>query len=191
MVLMVFRRRPLGPRSAGVRPRRIQRTALRQLRIAHRFMEHGQWSQAAEIFGRLAAAAEGHGLQQAPQLYLLESRARIENGETAFAVKQLHHAVQLFSRLGQTQRLAHIRPRLIEELKQHGLERDAVELDRGIHDLLDRQDSPGTNAITGRVSTRLPAKCRACGGTLRSDEIEWFDEHAGACPYCGSVAQVE
>ena len=189
---MVFRRRPpLRRRPYGPGRRPIKRAAIRQLRIAHRLFNEGQWDRAAQQFERLASAAEDRGLPQAPQLFLLSGRTRIENGELAIGFKHLHHAVQLFGQFGQIQRLILIRPRLSSELKQRGLDREAVELDNAIHDLLDR--SPVAKSASNPPSSRgrLPVKCPSCGGALRPDEVVWFDPLSAACAYCGSVVQAE
>ena len=189
---MVFRRRlPLRRRPYGPGRRPIKRAAIRQLRIAHRLFDEGQWNKAAEQFERLASAAEDRGFPQAPQLFLLSGRARIEDGELAIGVKHLHHAVQLFGQFEQIQRLILIRPRLSSELKQRGLDREAVELDNAIHDLLDRSPVAKSASNPPSSSGRLPVKCPSCGGALRPDEVVWFDPLSAACAYCGSVVQGE
>lgn len=188
---MVFRRRrpPLRRRPLGPGRRSIKRAAIRQLRVAHRLFDDGKWSQAAEHFERLASAAERRGMPQAAQLFLLSGRARIENGEQALGVKQLHNAIQLFGQFEQIQRLSQIRPRLTSELKQRGMDREAVELDKAIHDLLDRSHPFESAQYPPISSARLPVKCPSCGGALRPDEVEWLDPITAVCAYCGSLVQ--
>lgn len=189
---MVFRRRSSRwRRNPGPGRRPIRRAAIRQLRNAHDLMDAGQWSQAAELFERLASAAEDHGLTQAPQLFLRSGRARIENGDRVIGIKHLQHAVHLFGQTGQIHRLYQIRLRLISELKQRGFDRDAVELDSAIHDLLDRSTTAGTHVDPQSSRGHLAVKCPSCGGTLRPDEMEWLDRLSGVCAYCGSVVQTE
>jgi len=33
----------------------------------------------------------------------------------------------------------------------------------------------------------LPAKCSACGGPVKADDVTWLDPQTAECPYCGSV----
>lgn len=37
----------------------------------------------------------------------------------------------------------------------------------------------------------LPATCPQCGGTLRSDKVQWIDAGSATCPWCGSVVKGE
>jgi hypothetical protein len=187
---MVFRRRPpIGQRPARRRLRPLRRAAIRQLRIANQMYDQGNWAQAAERFERLASGAAERTLPQAPQLFLRAGRARIAAGEPEIGIGHLHQAVNFMGQFGQIQRLNQLRPRLMNELKQHGLEREAVELDHVIHKLLDQHGQSTSGPDSSSLTSRLPTKCPSCGDTLRPDEIEWIDARSGVCAYCGSVVQ--
>lgn len=189
---MAFQRRPPFRRRPPIlRGRPIQRAAIRRLKVAHQLLEEGRWAQAAEHFEQLAAAAESRAMPQTPNLFLQAGRARIENGEQVEGLKHLHHAVDLLGEFDQTQRLQRIRSRVVAELKSHNLEREAMTLDSKIHQILDQKQR---SMMTGEViepDKQLPTKCPSCGGALRPDEIEWFDNHSAACAYCGSVVRAD
>jgi hypothetical protein len=186
----MFRRRsPIGRRPAGRRVQPLKRAAIRQLRIANQMYDQGHWAQAAEHFERLASAAVEHTLPQAPLLFLRAGRARIAAGEAEIGIGHLHHAIHLLGQSGQIQRLNLLRPRLINDLKQHGFEREAVELDQAIHKLLDQHGQLEQGIEPVSPTHHLPGKCPSCGGTLRPDEIEWIGAHSGVCSYRGSVVQ--
>ncbi|MCJ7824160.1 MAG: hypothetical protein MUP44_04625 [Anaerolineales bacterium] len=190
--MMVFRRQPsFRRRNQFVAQQPLRRAALRQLRIAHRLLEECQWPRAAEQFESLATTAEKHAAPQAPQLFLLAGHARIEAGNQTVGLKHLRHAIQLFAEVGQIHRIDQIRPRIIAELRQRGLNREAAELDAMIHELLDRRTAAGTSQHPSSSSGHFPTKCPSCGGTLRPDELEWIDNLSGVCAYCGSMVAAD
>ncbi len=189
---MVFRRRqPLRRRPPILHNRSIRRAAIRRLQVAHQLLEEGRWTQAAEHFEELAAASESRGVPQAPNLFMQAGRARIENGQNVEGIQHLHHAVELFDEFDQALRLHRIRPRILAELKKRGLEREAMELDSKIHQILDQKRRSGMPMDTLEPEKQLPTRCSSCGGALRPDEIEWFNNHSAACAYCGSVVRAE
>ena len=185
---MVFRRRPPRPRRPiGLGGRPLRRAAMHQLRIANQLYEEKQWLPAAEHYERLAAAAANRGLPQAPQLFLRAGRARLQNGDHETGLAHLHEAVRLLGQLDQFHRLHQICPRIVNELKDLGLEREALELDQAIHAILDRQRSEDHAQYQTNVNLRFPPKCTSCGASLRPDEMEIIDPQTGVCGYCGSA----
>jgi hypothetical protein len=185
---MVFRRRPPRPRRPiGLGGRPLRRGAMLRLRTANQLFEEKQWLPAAEHFERLAAAAANRGLPQAPQLFLRAGRARLENGDHETGLAHLHESVRLFGQLDQFHRLYQIRPRIVNGLKDLGLEREALELDQAIHAILDQQHSEDDALSHSDTNLRFPPKCTSCGASLRPDEMEHIDSQTGVCGYCGSV----
>lgn len=185
---MVFRRRPPHRRRPiGFRGRPLRRAALHQLRIANQLYEEEQWLQAAEHYERLATAATNRGLPQAPQLTFRAGLARLKNDDQKAGLAHLNEAVKLFGQLGQFHRLHQIRPRIVNGLKDQGLEREAVELDQAIHAILDQQQGEVETIHRSDKSLRFPPKCTSCGAILRPDEMELIDPQTGVCGYCGSI----
>ncbi len=188
---MVFRKRPPRHRRPFQPIRRpLRRAVLRQLRIANELLDAGKMQQAAEQFEQLATKAAARDYPQAAQLFLRAGRARLEANQTAVGLAHVNQAVMLFAQNGQVDRLYKLRPRLIEALKQHGLEREAIELDRAIHDILDKNPQTQTHLSTSQPKLGFPAKCKFCGANLRPDEMEILDQMTGVCGYCGSINHV-
>jgi hypothetical protein len=160
---------------------------LHQLRIANQLFEEKQWLLAAEHFERLATAASNRGLPQAPQLFLRAGQARFENSDQETGLAHMNEAARLFGQLGQYYRLHQVRPRIVNDLKNRGFEREAVELDQAIHAILDQQQGDDKTPQQSDTSLRFPPKCTSCGAILRSDEMELIDPQTGACGYCGSI----
>jgi hypothetical protein len=185
---MAFRRRlPRRRRPAAYRARPLRRAALKQLQRANQLFDDEQWLAAAEHFEQLAAAAADRGFPQAPQLFLRAGRARIENGDHTKGLNHLNEAVTLFGQFGQFHRLNLIRTRIVDGLKDHGLEREAIELDQTIHAILDKQGDRIGSPFQPDASLRFPPKCTSCGANMRPDEIEIIDTKTAVCGYCGSV----
>jgi len=178
-------RRPGGPFPAARRP--AARAAMIRLQQANQLMARGEYQHAANLFAELADGAERRSIPRAAQLHLQAARALLQAGDKTAAVKRIKHSVDLFEKTGQQDKLARLAPRILHELREHGLEEDAVSLEVRLADL-PRSSDTGDH---GRAGGSLPSKCDSCGGSVRSDEVEWVDAHSAVCPYCGSVLQRE
>ncbi len=188
---MRFRRRPpRWRRPIGFRPRPIRRALLQKLRKAHRSFDSGRWEDAAVHFENIALALERRRLPQAPQMFVRAGRARLALGDHTSGVAHLAHAITLFAQYSQHQRLHQIRPRLLQSLRDLGLEREAIELDQRLHTVLDQQPAE-VSGPPPRSHIKFPPKCFSCGGTLRQDEMEIIEGRAGVCVYCGSIIHAE
>lgn len=156
------------------------------LKRAHALMQSGNYVEAAGQFEFLAYGAEVRFPQRAPHLFLQAGRARILNGDTDVGMTHLLRGLRMLISGGQIATAQRIGARISQELTARGLTDQAQE----IINLTGARVSP--SAPPGAPSGgRLPTHCPACGGPLRPDEIEWFDEISVACPYCGSPVQAE
>lgn len=195
----MFRRRlGLGlRRSAAVPPRLARRLlppatsrVLRRLSMAHELMLQGDPRAAAVIFEEVADAAEARRIPRASQLNLQAGRAWVESGEVERGIKRLHHGLELMRVYAQTERLAAIGRRVIEELNRRGYLTEAQSLEAFMTEV-----APGTVLSTAMAEAqprvRLPGKCPYCGGHVRPDEVEWIAEARALCDYCGSVLEGE
>ena len=188
---MRFRRRPpRWRRPIGFKPRPIRRALLQELKNAHRSFDSGRWEEAALQFENIATILERRRLPQAPQLFVRAGRARLAFGDHAAGVSHLAHAINLFAQYGQIQRLHQIRPRILQSLRDLGLEREAVELDLTMHAVLDQQATEASSPLSGS-RIKFPPKCSSCGGTVRPDEMEIMEGRTGVCVYCGSIIPAE
>jgi hypothetical protein len=93
------------------------------------------------------------------------------------------------ARFKQMRRLPVVGQRILTELNQHGLSDEAAALEQKINTLLATLGLSLASAISHTEKARLPAKCSYCGGTIRPDEVDWFDNIQAACTYCGSLLQ--
>jgi DNA-directed RNA polymerase subunit RPC12/RpoP len=164
----------------------------KMLQRAHRLMEVGDHTNAAVIFERLARGAHDRGiLKTAPYLYLQAARANLLAGKTDRGVGMIYQGLETLAESQRWLALQRAGRRSVEELTVWGLSIQATELAGWLKETLPK------DALEERLDQvqprrgQLPLKCSNCGGTLRSDEVEWIDRDTAACPYCGSTIQNE
>lgn len=161
------------------------------LQRANELMATGDYAGAASSFEQLARAAEGHSGRRAPLFYIQAGRARMLAGQNAMAVDLLERGLGLLAVHGRPRKLARASYRIISELNQRALVREArqitdyvISLEPGLH-----LDSAGEDSPAGHPT--LPAHCPACGAPIHTDEVEWMDDLTAECEYCGSPIRGE
>jgi hypothetical protein len=169
--------------------RQIRKTLAQEvppvLQEANFAFDKGEYGRAAELFERIAETAAARGGPRAPIFYLQAGRARVFAGQTALGMPSLKRGLELLSQQRLFLRLHRVRRRLINELRERGLEAEAAEIETWIK-------SPETTASEiespeAQVKQPiLPTHCPSCGAGLRPDEVEWLDEVTAECAYCGS-----
>jgi|YNPBryBLVA2012_1023415.scaffolds.fasta_scaffold00402_10 hypothetical protein len=181
----MFRRRPIVGRP--LRP--LRRGLLPQvpplLQRANQLLASGQYVQAAEAFESLADAAQSRGGVRAPLLFLQAGRARILAGETAAGLARLKQGLSLLAAHADWPGLQRVGGRVLTELNERGLVREAAEMEAWLKATL----PAGSVVFAERSATpkpQLPTHCPSCGAALRPDEVEWLDEVTAECAYCGS-----
>jgi len=174
--------------------RQIRRTLAQEvppvLQEANFAFDKGEYGRAGELFERIAETASARGGPRAPMFYLQAGRARIFAGQTALGMPSLKRGLELLSQQRLFLRLHRVRRRLINELRERGLEAEAREIEGWM-----------TSPQAGASETEwqepqmkrpiLPTHCPACGAALRPDEVEWLDEDTAECDYCGSPVRAE
>ncbi len=181
-------------------PRRRRRPRPRQmLARANRLFAREEFAEAAPIFDRLARGADERGmLNRAGDLYLQSARCYLEMGEAAVVVERGKHALRLFGRAGLFGKIERLIPRMVEVLQEKGYQAEAEALRQEVEAHLaevppEQRAPPGARLAawppTARPMARreLPAKCSACGGPVKPDDVTWLDPQTAECPYCGSV----
>jgi hypothetical protein len=160
------------------------------LQRANNLLDKGQFQRAAEAFEQLAVAAEGRGGPRAPMFFFQAGRAHLLAGHTSAASDHFKHGLDLFSQRGQGAKALHAGNRIILELGQRGMKKEADEIKAYLHELL-----PGPISFTESQAPVkrpiLPTHCPSCGAALRPDEVEWLDEQTAECAYCGSPVREE
>ncbi len=152
------------------------------LQEANFAFDKGEYGRAGELFERIAETAAARGGPRAPLFYLQAGRARILAGQTALGMPSLKRGLELLAQHRQFPRLNQLGTRVISELNEGGLKKEAAEIEAWLKNI-----SPITSAPEPPWKRpMLPTHCPACGAALRPDEVEWLDEVTAECAYCGS-----
>jgi hypothetical protein len=95
----------------------------------------------------------------------------------------LKRAFELLAQQRRPLRLQRIARRIISELKEHDLGKEAAEVESWLNNA-SPSAAPAMDAATKRPV--LPTHCPSCGAAVRPDEVEWLDDTTAECAYCGS-----
>jgi hypothetical protein len=162
------------------------------LQHANKSMETGDYPGAAMAFEQLAHAAEGRGGPRAPIFYLQAGRARILANQNTAGVQSFKHAFDLFAQRGQFPRLQQTGARVVSEMTERGLTKEAAEVDAWVKALLPTKFTGIFKPPEAPVKKPiLPTHCPACGAPVRPDEVEWLDDVTAECVFCGSPVRQE
>lgn len=149
--------------------------------------EKGEYGRAAEQYDKLARVADARGGPRAPLFLLQAGRARIYAGQAALGLPSIKRGLEILVERGQLQRAHHVGMRVVNELKERGLEVEATNIEIHLGTLL-----PKSFFAEPEVKRpALPTHCPSCGVPLRPNEVEWLDEVTAECGYCGSPAREE
>lgn len=151
-------------------------------------MEEGEFSQAAAAFHNLAKKAEEHFPERAPFLYMEAGQAAIISGDNKKGVVHFRSALTLLGTQRRYQRLHKAGKRIVDELRERGLQAEADEVESVLRS---NDPTPAKNEALESKRGRLPTHCPSCGAAARPNEIEWLDDATAACDYCGSPIRTE
>ncbi len=157
------------------------------LQEANFAFDKGEYGRAGELFERIAETAAARGGPRAPLFYLQAGRARILAGQTPLGMPSLKRGLELFAQRRQFPRLQQAGARVISELNERGLKKEAAEIEawlKTVSPLPPTSEPPPKRPL-------LPTHCPACGAAVRPDEVEWLDEVTAECAYCGSPIRNE
>jgi hypothetical protein len=149
------------------------------LQEANFAFDKGEYGRAGELFEQIAQTATARGRPRAPLFYLQAGRARILAGQSSLGRPSLRRAVELLVEQRRPLRLHGVARRVISELQDRGLETEAAEVKGWLNNASPSIDEPTILPV-------LLTHCPSCGATVRPDEIEWLDDIAAECAYCGS-----
>jgi hypothetical protein len=156
------------------------------LRKAHSLLEEGKPDEAAAIFCELADAATKRGIPRSAQLNLQAARALIAAGKVEPGLDRIRQGLSLMAKMRQFARLPNVCRRILDDLKEQGLVKEAGGIEAEIQALLSEHGlSLATPASIGD-KRNLPAKCPYCGGNVHPEEVDWLDSKQAMCAYCGS-----
>lgn len=160
------------------------------LRQAHRMMEAGDYANAALAYYELAKKAEDFAPQRSPALYAEAGRASLLGGDPKKAVVHFRSALTLLGGQGRFHRMERQGGRIINDLRERGLNAEADEVAAVLKNNTPQTDGDETHAPQVKPPT-LPTHCPSCGAAMRSDEVDWLDERIAECDYCGSPVRAE
>jgi hypothetical protein len=154
-------------------------------------MEQGQPAKAASIFDTLASAAFQRNIPRASQLTLQSGRAWIEAGETDHGLERIREGLKQMVHFQQFQQLPAIGRRILDGLRERGLENEVQKLETEMNELFASEGLTMARQPDSTARRRLPVKCPSCGGTVHPAEIEWVADDRSVCAYCGSIFEAE
>ena len=155
------------------------------LQRANQWMAAGNYVEAADAFEQLARAAEARGGPRAPVFHLQAGRARVLAGQTAAGLDHFERGLGLFAVRGQAGRVHNASQRIVTELNQRGLAKEASRISAYVKSLLPDFD-PNLASPAPVRKAALPTHCPGCGAPVRADEVEWIDDLTAECAFCGS-----
>jgi hypothetical protein len=161
------------------------------LQHAHELMETGNYAEAAAAFEKLAFAAEERSGPRAPFLFLQAGHARLQLKQEIVGMGHLRHGLELFATTGRYHQLYRAGMRVTNELKARGMEKEAQEISRLVHRHTPAIAESPTQRGPDPSRVVLPTHCPACGGPVRSDEVEWIDPVTAECSFCGGSIRTE
>lgn len=185
------RNRPFRPRQPGRRLRRsvIRRPALQRLKFAHKLLEKEEFAQAGAAFEELGVAALRRRIPRAPQLFLQAGRAYAKAGHAQKGTELLVKGLRTMAKMGQVNRLPIVSRRILNGLRELGMTSEHQILEGEINQLLSMMDLSLQSEDKIPTTAKLPPKCPYCGGTVHPDEVDWINESAATCVFCGSVVE--
>ncbi len=161
------------------------------LQRANELMATGDYAGAANSFEQLARAADGRQGKRAPLLYIQAGRARIFAGQNAMGVDLLERGLGLFAVRGRPRKLARAAYRIINELNQRGLTKEAQQITKYVTELEPGLDLNNIPAEETEKHPVLPTHCPGCGAPIHPDDVDWIDNITAECEYCGSPVRGE
>jgi hypothetical protein len=160
------------------------------LQEANLAFDKGEFGRAAELFEKIAQAADARGGPRAPLFHLQAGRSRIYAGQLSLAMPCLKRGLELLAQRKQLEHLHRAGLRVMAELHERGLTRESAEIEAFLTPSLPAILATETGSTPAKRPV-LPTHCPQCGAALRPDEVEWLDESTAECAYCGSPVRGE
>jgi hypothetical protein len=157
--------------------------------MAHKLLETEEYAHAGAVFEELSVAALRRGIPRAPQLYLQAGRAYLKAGNVQKGMELLIKGLRTMAKMGQVNRLPIVSRRILNGLRELGMTSEHQTLEGEINQLLTKMDLSLHSEEKMPTTAKLPPKCPYCGGTVHPDEVDWINEHAATCDFCGSVIE--
>jgi hypothetical protein len=185
----LFRRpfRPVAPIGE------VGRLALRQ---ANQLKDTGEFTQAAEIFERVAQSMENRRHpNRAAFLYLQAGHCQLLAAQPDPALQLAKRGLSILVQAQHWQAYSQGANLMVQELDRLGYTKQSAEIQTWLNQKVslrpDQLPDIGHDQPIQKPASKLPGKCPFCGATLRADMAEWIDDTSAECPYCGSAVQAD
>ena len=132
------------------------------LQEANFVFDKGEYGRAGELFEKIAETADARGGPRAPLFYLQAGRARIFAGQTSLGMPSLRRGLELLAQREQFARLQQAGSRVLSELNERGLHKEASEVEtwlRKVLPLASSSDAPTKDPFSQLI---VPPAARAC-----------------------------
>jgi len=165
-----------------------------KLKQAQFFMSQSRFEEAAFLFEELARGAQLRRIPHDARLFLTAGHCRLQTGAIEPAMQNFRQGFLILASRENGLGMQRAGLRVIRELVEKGFQSEAESLRMEFFPGLTFTQPPSLDAIKGRPSFsrgQLPSICAACGGVLRSDEVEWIDEATAECTWCGTSVKIQ
>lgn len=129
--------------------------------------------------------------QRAAHLHLQAARCYFQVRDSASGLSQARAGLQAFINAGLLEQASTAYARLLAGLRTNDLTAEVETLQKEFGAQLGEAVTESQAQAEAQPRGQLPAKCPACNGPVRSDEVDWIDEQSAECPYCGSTLQAQ
>jgi hypothetical protein len=164
----------------------IANEAINEVARANQLLSSGQPEKAAVLFMQLAGQMQAAGrARQAANLHAQAAHAWLSAGVEQRAMNQAGMAMQMFARQGMVERAQEFKTSFMGRLREGGMQGSADSIGNTYDTVVAVVDPQPPQPKRGI----LPAACPHCGAPLRSDEVDWIDEHSAECGFCSGVVQ--
>jgi hypothetical protein len=160
------------------------------LKRANELLAAGDYPGAASTFAQLAANADGRNGPAAPFFHIQAGRANLLAGQKSAGYDEIKKGLVLLAERRRFPRLYKAGNRVIGELKQNAMTKEADDLTAWMKTALPIGFTPPPGLEPAKKPT-LPTKCPSCGAAVHPDEVEWMDDVTAECAYCGSAVRGE
>jgi hypothetical protein len=160
---------------------------------ANQLRSNGQFEQAALLFAQLADGMQSTGHpRRAANFHAQAAHSFVDANEPVRSLVHARRGLDLFLQFQMVKRIPVFYANIISHMRNKGLTAAA---DQIVSEYAARVSpfplpaQPPQSTQNGGSRPILPAACPKCGAPVRSDEIEWIDEHSAECIYCGTTLQ--
>ena len=164
-----------------------------KLKQAQLLMSQGRFDDAAHLFEELARGAQLRKIPHDARLFLSAGHCRLQTGAIEPAMQNFRQGFSILANRENGPGLQRAGLRVTRELVEKGFQSQAESLREEFFGGLTFTQPPSLDAIEEAPAfsrAQLPSSCPACGGNLRSDEVDWIDESTAECTWCGTSVKI-